>query len=164
MATSRDGPADRLAAEAHAAARRRKQAGEQPQQRGLAAARRADDAHELAAPHRERDVAQDRPPAETEVDALESEGRLGLLALARRSASRNDDFSTSRLRAQHVLPLHDVDPAAHAGLGHLCLPAAELHEFMPAITSGGILMKLAEEARTAASSLSAIAAPSAIAS
>jgi 3',5'-cyclic AMP phosphodiesterase CpdA len=96
-----------LALELHAAGGRRLQPGDDPQQRGLAAPARTDDAHELVRIHRQRHVGQrDHPPAlagEGVADALAGEvarahGRRVRRALRRRGGDGH------ALTTRHAIP------------------------------------------------------------
>ena len=74
---------DRRSGESDLAARRRDQAGGDPQRRRLAASGRTDDAHDLATPDFERELAQHKMIAKGEVDVSKGdERRAGHAGLA----------------------------------------------------------------------------------
>ena len=75
---------DRAAVQAHDAARRRAEAGDDPQDRRLAGAVGAEQREHLAPAHLEADVEQDLHLAVGEVDVVDLDGRdlLGIVLLA----------------------------------------------------------------------------------
>ncbi len=68
---------DRRSGESDLAARRGDQAGGDPQRRGLTASGGTDDAHDLARPDFERQLAQHKMIAKDEVDASKGDERRG---------------------------------------------------------------------------------------